>query len=126
MRIASFSRGGAKLVITHLAFLTPWHTFCLTLGYLRWRSARYNATRPDHPQLLPDGAGEHKIDNRRKPMTYNSSRPGSSATERELDRAADKAHDTIDAARDKGASLAEQAQQAGAQVADKAEQLGAQ
>jgi len=59
-------------------------------------------------------------------MTYNSSRPSGSATERDLDRAADKAHDTIDAARDKAATLAEQAQQAGAQVADKAQQFGTQ
>lgn len=58
-------------------------------------------------------------------MTYNSSRP-SSSTERELDRTADKAHETIDAARDKAANLADQAQQAGAQVADKAQHFGTQ
>ena len=59
-------------------------------------------------------------------MTYNSSHSSDSPTERELDRTADKAHDTIDAARDKAAGLADQAQQVGAQVADKAQQVGAQ
>jgi methyl-accepting chemotaxis protein len=55
-------------------------------------------------------------------MTYDSNRPNTgSATERELDRTADKAHDTIDAARDKAADLADQAQRVGAQVADKAD-----
>ena len=55
-------------------------------------------------------------------MTYSSNRPNTgSATERELDRTADKAHDTIDAARDKAADLADQAQRIGAQVADKAD-----
>jgi ElaB/YqjD/DUF883 family membrane-anchored ribosome-binding protein len=65
-------------------------------------------------------------------MTYSSNRPSGSATERELDRTADKAHDTIDtvrdkaqdtfdAARDKAADLANQAQQVGSQVADKAD-----
>ena len=54
-------------------------------------------------------------------MTYNSNRPNTSATERELDRTADKAHDTIDAARDKAADLADQAQKVGSQVADKAD-----
>jgi len=54
-------------------------------------------------------------------MTYSSNRPSGSATERELDRTADKAHDTIDAARDKAAELADQAQQVGAQVVDKAD-----
>ena len=59
-------------------------------------------------------------------MTYNSNRPNSSATERELDRTADKAHDTIDTARDKAADLANQAQRVGAQVADQAQKVGAQ
>ena len=59
-------------------------------------------------------------------MTYDSSQPDDSAIERELDRAADRAHNTIDAARDKAANLADQAQQAGAQVADKAQQVGTQ
>jgi hypothetical protein len=59
-------------------------------------------------------------------MTYNSSRSGGSTTERELDRTADKAHETIDAARDKAAGLADQAQEAGAQIADKAQQIGSQ
>jgi methyl-accepting chemotaxis protein len=55
-------------------------------------------------------------------MTYSSNRPDTgSATERELDRTADKAHDTIDAARDKAADLANQAQKVGSQVADKAD-----
>ena len=55
-------------------------------------------------------------------MTYSSNRPTSdSATERELDRTADKAHDAVDAARDKAADLADQAQKVGAQVADKAD-----
>jgi len=59
-------------------------------------------------------------------MTYNSNRPNTSATERELDRTADKAHDTIDAARDKAADLADQAQKVGSQVADQAQKIGSQ
>lgn len=59
-------------------------------------------------------------------MMYNSSRPSGSTAEREIDRTADKAHETIDAARDKAAGLAEQAQQARTQIADKAQQVGAQ
>jgi ElaB/YqjD/DUF883 family membrane-anchored ribosome-binding protein len=50
-------------------------------------------------------------------MTYNPNRP--SGTERELDRTAEKLHDTIDAARDRAANLADQAQQSGTQVVDK-------
>lgn len=50
-------------------------------------------------------------------MTQNASRSG--GTEREIDRTADKLHDTIDAARDRAANLADQAQHSGAQVADK-------
>jgi methyl-accepting chemotaxis protein len=57
-------------------------------------------------------------------MTYGSNK--GSATEREIDRTADKAHDTIDAARDKAADLADQAQRAGAQVADQAQKVGSQ
>jgi methyl-accepting chemotaxis protein len=60
-------------------------------------------------------------------MTYNSNRPTSgNATERELDRTADKAHDTIDAARDKAADMADQAEKVGAQVADQAQKIGVQ
>jgi methyl-accepting chemotaxis protein len=60
-------------------------------------------------------------------MTYSSNRPDTgSATERELDRTADKAHDTIDAARDKAADLANQAQKVGSQVADQAQKVGSQ
>jgi ElaB/YqjD/DUF883 family membrane-anchored ribosome-binding protein len=55
-------------------------------------------------------------------MMYGSDRPNiGSATERELDRTADKAHDAIDAARDRAADVADQAQKVGAQVADKAD-----
>ena len=60
-------------------------------------------------------------------MSYSSNRPNTgSATERELDRTADKAHDTIDAARDKAADLANQAQKVGSQVADQAQKVGSQ
>jgi len=59
-------------------------------------------------------------------MTYYSSRPSGNVTERELDRTADQAHETIDDARDKAAELADKAQQTGAQIADKAQQAGAQ
>jgi ABC-type transporter Mla subunit MlaD len=60
-------------------------------------------------------------------MTYGSNRPASdSATERELERTADKAHDAVDAARDKAADLADQAQKVSAQVADQAQKVGAQ
>jgi methyl-accepting chemotaxis protein len=59
-------------------------------------------------------------------MTYSSNRPTGSATEREIDQTADKAHDTIDAARDKAADLADQAQKVGEQVADQAQKVGAQ
>jgi methyl-accepting chemotaxis protein len=59
-------------------------------------------------------------------MTYSSNRPSGSATEREFDRTADKAHDAIDAARDKAADFADQAQKVGAQVADQAQKVGSQ
>jgi hypothetical protein len=60
-------------------------------------------------------------------MTYGSNPPTTgSSTERELDRAADKAHDAIDSARDKAADLTDQAQKVGEQVADQAQKVGAQ
>ena len=60
-------------------------------------------------------------------MTYNSNRPTSgTATERELDRTADKAHDAVDAARDKAADIADQAQKVGSQAVDQAQKVGAQ
>ena len=59
-------------------------------------------------------------------MTYNSNRPNSNATERELDRTADKAHDAVDAARDKAADIADQAQRVGSQAVDQAQKVGAQ
>jgi methyl-accepting chemotaxis protein len=59
-------------------------------------------------------------------MTYGSNRQTGSGTEREIDRTADKAHETVDAARDKAADLTNQAQQLGTQVADKAQRVGAQ
>jgi len=82
-------------------------------------------------------------------MTYDPNRPiTSSATQRELDRAAEQAHDTIDRTtdaahstvdsvadkaqqvagdvKDKAQEVADKAQQVGAQAVDKAQQVGAQ